>query len=384
VRSILRALATGNYIPFALIVAILLLVLVTTTSSPTEAQNREGRPASSESQVDNVVSTDISAAERTDAKSYWTTERMRNAKPLDMTITKSPGSSITGAPPRPEGRPVKVPPTAPSGGSASGASATGIQPAGTPVHDGYAYPFPFTRYEVIDPGSTSYTAYPYSTNGKVFFTDPDRGNFVCSGTVVNTQRSPSDPGNRSTIWTAGHCVSDGQGQFHTNWVFVPAYRDNVRPHGTWTARILTTTGEWHSFGNFELDVGAAVLNTQSGVPIQNPVGAQGIIFNQAYNQHWHAFGYPAAPPFNGQRQWVCTASHAVSDDPSARTNVPTIGIGCDMTGGASGGGWILRWSFGGGFINSVNSYKYTTQPLAMYGPYHGNDALSVFNNARTR
>jgi hypothetical protein len=368
----------------AVIFAVLLLLGVM-MGSPTEAQDQKDRKASSESRGGNVVSDSISAAEQTDARTYWTPERMRNAKPLDMTISRSPGSSTTGAAAQPQGRPVKLPPTAPNGGPASGAgaSATGIQPAAT-TSNGYTYPYPFTRYEVVDPGSTSYTAYPYSTNGKVFFTKASGGNFVCSGTVVNTQRSSTDLGNRSTIWTAGHCVSDGNGNFHTNWVFVPAYRDNVRPFGTWSARALTTKSEWHSFSNFEQDVGAAVLNTQSGVAIQNRVGSEGIAFNQAYPQHWHAFGYPQAAPFNGQRQHACAASYARQDDPSPRTNVPSIGIGCDMTGGASGGGWILRFGFGGGWVNSVNSYKYITpaEPLAMYGPYHGNDALSLFNSAR--
>ena len=30
------------------------------------------------------------------------------------------------------------------------------------------------------------------------------------------------------------------------------------------------------------------------------------------------------------------------------------------------------------------SYKFSTEPLSMYGPYHGNDALSLYNFARTQ
>ena len=46
-----------------------------------------------------------------------------------------------------------------------------------------------------------------------------------------------------------------------------------------------------------------------------------------------------------------------------------MGIGCDMTSGSSGGPWVTMWRRGS-YINSVNSYRYTsTQPLAMYGPY---------------
>ena len=379
-RVVLRALVTGKYILLALIAAVLMLIVVSTTSTRTEAQDQGDRQASGQSRGGNVASSDISGARQAQAEEYWTKERMRNAKPLDMTHRGSPASSEVRAT-QPEGRPVKVPPTASGAGPAIGASATG-QPVAT-TSDGYTYPFPFTRYEVFDPGTTSYEAYPYRTYGKVFFTKATGGDFVCSGTVVNTQTSSTSPGNLSTIWTAGHCVSDGQGRFHTNWVFVPAYRDNVRPFGTWSARRLTTKTEWHSFSNFEQDVGAAVLNTQSGVAIQNRVGSMGIAFNQAYPQHWHSFGYPQASPFNGQRQFACTASYARQADLSPRTNVPQIGIGCDFTGGSSGGGWIIGWGSGGGWVNSVNSWKFFAEPLAIYGPYHGTDALGLYNSART-
>jgi hypothetical protein len=379
---ILRALAASKYVLLALLVAVLLLVGVSTTSSRTEAQDQGSRQAVGGSRDGNVVSSEISTKKQADAtKEYWTPARMRNAKPSDMTLPGSPDSSEANAA-QPEGRPVMIPGAPPGGGSTTGASATtrSIEPKAT-TSNGYTYPFPFTRYEVIDPGSTSYEAYPYRTNGKVFYTMGGK-NFVCSGTVVETRNS-SGPGNRSLVWTAGHCVSDGKGNFHTKWMFVPAYRDNARPFGTWTERRLTTKAEWHNFSNEERDVGAAVVNTQSGKSIQDRVGSQGISFNKPYPQHWHAFGYPEGPPFNGQRQFACSASYAKQDNPSNRTNEPTIGIGCDMTGGASGGGWIERWSFGAGYVNSVTSYGYDGQPLATYGPYHGKEALSLYNQART-
>ena len=70
----------------------------------------------------------------------------------------------------------------------------------------------------------------------MFFTD-DGLNYVCSGTAVLS-------GNKSMVWTAGHCVHDGASNFHTNWSFVPAYADGSRPYGTWTARTLLTTSGW--------------------------------------------------------------------------------------------------------------------------------------------
>jgi V8-like Glu-specific endopeptidase len=128
---------------------------------------------------------------------------------------------------------------------------------------------------VFDPGVSNYNAYPHRTNGKVFFTKATGGNFVCSGTVVSAD-------NRSTVWTAGHCVSNGAGSFHLNWIFVPAYKDGARPFKTWTAKELNTRTEWHSFGNFEEVVAGAIVNPLSGVLHQNRVGSPRISFNQPY------------------------------------------------------------------------------------------------------
>jgi hypothetical protein len=222
---------------------------------------------------------------------------------------------------------------------------------------------PWTSYEY--PGS--YTTFPASTHGKVFFT-LGGSNYVCSGTAVNSS-------NRSVVWTAGHCVNEGPGAYATNWAFVPAYRDGSRPFGTWTARTLVTSSAWANQGDISYDVAGAVMNTNGGSALTDVVGGRGIAFNYNRNQFYQSFGYPAAPPFNGQRLWVCE-SDLLTSDPS--TSPQTMGIGCDMTGGSSGGGWIV-----GGSVHSVNSYGYLNQPNVMYGPYQGSVAQSVYNAAST-
>jgi hypothetical protein len=54
-----------------------------------------------------------------------------------------------------------------------------------------------------------------------------------------------------------------------------------------------------------------------------------------------------------------------------------MGIGCDMTGGSSGGGWTV-----GNTVYSVNSYGYSNRPNVMYGPYQGTVAQGVYNSAQ--
>ena len=222
----------------------------------------------------------------------------------------------------------------------------------------------FSSYEY--PGS--YTTYPASTHGKVFFT-LNGGNYVCSGTAVNST-------NRSVVWTAGHCVNEGPGAYATNWAFVPAYRDGSRPFGTWTARALVTSSAWASQGDISYDVAGAVMNTSGGSALTDVVGGRGIAFNYNRNQFFTSFGYPAAPPFSGGRLWVCESQLQTSDP---TTSPQTMGIGCDMTGGSSGGGWVV-----GSSVYSVNSYGYSNQPNVMYGPYQGSVAQSVYNTASTR
>lgn len=242
----------------------------------------------------------------------------------------------------------------------------------------YSYPYPYSRWE----NGAAYWQWPYSTMGKVFFTNATNGlNYVCSGTAVNTE-------NRSVVWTAGHCVNGGGSgaTWHRNWAFVPARKDGWNPYGIWYARELWSLNGWINSANFRYDQGVAVLYRNNGRALANVVGGQGIAWNQARNTWYYSFGYPAAAPFGGERQIICSAPYGLDDTPWPWWDGPnTNGIGCDMTGGSSGGGWMRNWTFSsGGYVNSVNSYKYGNRPLAMYGPYFGDGTGNLFNAVRYR
>ena len=268
------------------------------------------------------VKTKAVAQDKAAVKQYWTAERMANAIPADKQV-----------------------------------GAQGALPA--PVGDAAAALAP--AQQVPPP----YTSQPTSTNGKVFFSDGG-SNFVCSGTAVLS-------GNNSTVWTAGHCVHDGASGFHTNWAFVPAYADGSRPYGTWAASSLFTTSGWASAGDFSYDLGAAKVAPVGGSSLTNVVGGRSVAFNYARSQNYASHGYPAGPPFDGQRLWVCNSPLVYNDNAA---NPPTMGIDCDMTGGSSGGGWIV-----GSSVYSVNSYGYSTLPNVMFGPYQGSVAQSLYTQA---
>jgi len=263
-----------------------------------------------------------------EVSAYWTKDRMRNAIPRDVVRT-------------------------------NGARAT----AGKPSSGGTSW----SRLAVPTPYSGT-----DRDSGKVFFT-MGGVNYVCSGTSVVASSG------LSLVWTAGHCVNEGPGPYATNFMFVPAYIDGTAPYGKWAGTTLQTTSQWASSGNFTYDVGAVRVVPGAGAPpnstladIQTP---RSMAFNYSVtvnSTRFKSYGYPAAGKFNGQRMYMCD-SPVVRRDGS--TSTAPMGIGCDMTGGSSGGGWINS----AGALGSVNSYGYSSLKNVMHGPYQGTVAQSLYD-----
>jgi V8-like Glu-specific endopeptidase len=207
-----------------------------------------------------------------------------------------------------------------------------------------------------------------ATSGKVFFDSP-QGTMVCSATVVE---DPAHPGKSNLIWTAGHCVHAGKnGGWYRNIAFVPSYNDSgrtaaelqnatreqVAPYGVWWADWAQTSQQWIEQGGETGGDGApydyAVIHVTpekggNGKSLQETVGsALPVNFNAPAVPKVlsiTATGYPAAAPFDGQKMYRCT------DKPgrlSLNASAPTMyRIGCTMTGGSSGGGWVATGSDG--------------------------------------
>ncbi len=214
------------------------------------------------------------------------------------------------------------------------------------------------------------------TNGKVYFTDANNGkNYVCSGTVVNSE-------GRDTVWTAGHCVhGGGGGTWHRNWIFKPAYHYGATPYGVWSAAQLWTTSQWAGSSDFSNDVGAVYMNTLNGQHIADVLGGQGIAFNYSKYYWADAFGYPAAAPYNGEELVSCSGN-AAPEWSFLWWSATTLKLSCNLTGGSSGGPW-LRWFDGSwGWINGVNSYKYNNDPNSMYSPYFDGPEEALFAAVR--
>ncbi|MGN9909754.1 trypsin-like serine peptidase [Phytohabitans sp. LJ34] len=212
------------------------------------------------------------------------------------------------------------------------------------------------------------------TSGKVFGSNPEGLDFICSGTVVNSE-------GKDTVWTAGHCA-DGQAG---NWAFVPGFDDDLadpRPFGTWTASRLFAAPGWLASGDLTEDMGVAVMNTLDGAHIVTRLGGQGFTVNRGRFVRVDAFGYPAEPPFDGGDLRRC---HGISSPDSSGETPPgqRIEIPCDMTRGSSGGGWLMDWDGRFGLLYGVNSrIDRLVDPTIMITPYFDGTALRLYNRTR--
>lgn len=210
------------------------------------------------------------------------------------------------------------------------------------------------------------------TTGKVFFSDGGV-DYVCSGSAVTTP-------DESTVLTAGHCVADA-GSYVTDWMFVPGYDDGYAPYGTFVASRLSTTAGWLAHDDFDVDVAFAhVGRNAGGLTLGDAVGGQAIAFDRPRGGTVVALGYPAAAPFTGRRLTVCAGDLGTDTVGGS----PDHALGCDMTGGSSGGPWFgdFDWDTGRGRILSVTSFGYVGYPGTLYGPYLGGTAKALFEAVR--
>jgi hypothetical protein len=293
------------------------------------------------------------AAKKTALARYWTAARMKAAKPdwqMPGLRALASGTPRTGSPTRASGPATRI-----AGTTASTTPKPTGRAGGRRLRAQSFYP----NFPVGSPVAR--------TSGKVFFTSFGV-NYVCSGTIVNTE-------GKSTVWTAGHCVSDG-GAWNYNWVFVPNYASGSAPYGVWYSNRLFTTTAWFNNNNdFANDVGASIMYRNSGWRITDYLGGQGIAWNYAIGYYMYAFGYPQASPFNG-----CCLVEAPGTTYNGGGG--TIYMLNNMTGGSSGGAWLNWFDGNWGYINGHNDFKYNSLPQYMYSPYYGNQVASLYNAVR--
>ena len=218
--------------------------------------------------------------------------------------------------------------------------------------------------------------FPYSASGKIYFTMAGR-NYACSGSVIGEY----------AIWTAGHCVTNGQGTFHTNWVFIPMF-DNYTTTvpGPWYSSYYITPMEFGRSMDLSYDyaiVGVRPPSFAMGNSMRHYTGALGFAWNMPRAQNWKLLGYPMIG-FDG--------IHMVYSDSTYWTDgttysPDTVGVGSAIKSGGSGGPWILNFAKDQAgqinYLNGTNSYINTTPGVnEVYSPYLDDRAKALWDCAQ--
>lgn len=295
---------------------------------------------------------------------FWTVDKVRQAIPRDFMLDAASGRFIPTAKGGKPGRP----------GGGGGGGGGGSDVTGASWEDG---------------GTV------LKTTGKVLFASGGTY-YVCSASVVNDD-STND---QSVVLTAAHCAYENVGSpgFVTNWMFIPEWDNatgalstsdssfcDLTPYGCWTAQALVVHDGFASAGGFngtavQYDFAFAVLGEGGHGPattLVETLGTQTMSFNNvSKGTQVHAFGYPHAAPYSGDDLVYCAGGVNFDN----RMFKLTYKLGCDMTGGSSGGPWGTDFADGDGVLMSVNSYKYSGGN-AMYGPKFNTTTEATYNAA---
>lgn len=175
------------------------------------------------------------------------------------------------------------------------------------------------------------------TVGRLFFVDRGEDS-SCTATLVRSA-------NKRTAVTGGHCVHTfnlirEDPQWTSKLLFVPGFRDNTRPYGSYVVQQIVASRTWvaddekseHDQAFLVLDKPAdAALPIGFGLPGDRPANLYG------YPRAARKPGHQGRPEFTGMRAARCWGK--VAPDPGSPEQGPENlwGVPCDMGGGSSGG-----------------------------------------------
>jgi V8-like Glu-specific endopeptidase len=324
--------------------------------------------------------------EANSTEGYWTAARLQSAQPLPLPkVSHIPTAANDEVAPLGD-QAVETPGRKPSTKAAPDPSHKLFEPGPAPQLEDKAGVSPedvgtagghFTSARP-DPLSAD-QVYPFRTVGKLFFTQPGVGNFVCSASAISFR----------IVVTAGHCVHSGNGQqsgFFTNFLFVPAFRDGAAPFGQWSVNRVVVTATWFNGGGVvpnaadyaTLDTNDRVINGVA-TRIGTATGFLGTQTLSLFPNHVTMLGYPCNLD-------ACQKLHRV-DAGSLRTQAPNCAeYGSDARGGSSGGPWAQNFgtaaAAAAGSVPGLNSGRNRVVGVTSYGPIDQNpkfQGASIFD-----
>nr|WSW67746.1 hypothetical protein OG461_16850 [Streptomyces sp. NBC_00995] len=189
------------------------------------------------------------------------------------------------------------------------------------------------------------------TVGYLLFNHPDGTPSHCTGTAIDTE-------SQTLVLTAAHCLHEGpDGGWMKNIVFVPAYHNGASGYGLFEAWNIATDSLWSSGSESdpEHDYGMVITeNNSRGQRLGEAVGGQTMVTEDLVRtgEPVALIGYSGAP-FDGEHQELCEDLILPVPPPENKwhTDCPNI------TGGASGGPWMLDYdpATGSGAIAGLTS-----------------------------
>lgn len=288
----------------------------------------------------------------------------------------------------------------------------------------FGIPYTTTRVQEGGMSATGWTAanrlsttYPYRTIGKLTFSAG-----YCSASLIR----------RSVIVTAAHCIQNfgsGSNTF-TNWQFTPGHYGaagatpaQIAPHGTWTWQAHMRPSSWAN--GTDTGCGGARNNDLALIVLRKNASGQFIGDIVGYMGYgWNNYSFvSSAKTGNLSTAAVSTLGYPAlmdggkimqrTDGPTYTTtvcNAKQLWQGSNLTGGASGGPWVVNFSgrdavLSGGAVvgtapaiavigvtswgsadpnapkdNYSSQFAQNTQyPNASYGTYGGGNIGSLLN-----
>ncbi len=204
---------------------------------------------------------------------------------------------------------------------------------------------PFTTSRADAKAGQVSKEYPYRAAGKLYF-NIGASTFVCSASLIK----------KGVIVTAAHCVAGyGSGSYYSNWIFVPAKNDRFTPnapygvYGVTKAVVMTSWLNGTDGCNVVCpnDVAVLVAAPVNGVYPGTRTGTL------AYG--WNNFGFTSFAGLNATQITQLGYPVGLGNGTSMqRTDslgftitdagwFNNIQIGSRMSGGSSGGPWIINF-----------------------------------------